>query len=80
MARTTLHAFLIDNLNADNAGKLRNALLISGKISEVSVKLNSGVIIITSAGNPEPEVKMACTIAGCSFRMKVSKRKASYYT
>ncbi len=80
MARTTSHVFLIDGLNADNAAKLRNALMISGKISEVAVKLNSGVVVVTSAGDPEAEVKMACGIAGLGFRMKVSKRKASYYT
>lgn len=80
MARTTSHVFLIDGLNADNADKLRKALMISSRISEVSVKLNSGVIVVNSAGDPESEVKMACSVAGLGFRMKVSKRKASYYT
>ena len=80
MARTTSHVYLIDLLTAESADKLRKALLISGRISDVSVKLNSGVIIVASAGDPEAEVKMACSIAGCGFRMKVSKRKAAYYT
>ncbi|MBI9105830.1 MAG: hypothetical protein JEZ04_03740 [Spirochaetales bacterium] len=80
MSRTTLHVYLIDGLTAYKAEKLRKALLISIKVSDVSVKLNSGVVVVTSAGDPAPEVKMACSIAGCEFRMKVSKRKAAYYT
>jgi len=80
MARTTSYEYLIDGLTADKAEKLRKALLISSRITDVSAKLNSGVVIVSSAGDPESEVKMACGISGCSFRMKVSKRKASYYT
>ena len=80
MARITSYVYLIDGLNQNTAEKLRKALLISSRISDVAVKLNSGVVVVSSAGDPESEVRMGCSIAGCEFRMKVSKRKAAYYT
>lgn len=79
MARKTNFLYLVDGITAEKADKLRNALLISDRIEDVSVKLNSGVVNITASRDPESELKMACTVAGCIFRMKVSKRKAGYW-
>ena len=79
MARMTPYVYLIDDLTSEKAEKLRKAMIVNERIGEISVKLNSGVVTVTASKDPEAEVKMACSIAGCVFRMKVSKKKASYY-
>ncbi|MDC7227329.1 MAG: hypothetical protein PQJ61_11260 [Spirochaetales bacterium] len=79
MARNTAYTYLVDNITAQNAELLRKALLSNTKIIDVAVKLNSGVVVVTASKDPEAEIKMACSIAGCIFRMKVSKRKANYW-
>ena len=79
MARMTSFLYLVDGITAEKAEKLRKALLISDRIGDVSIKLNSGVVNISASRDPEPELKMACNIAGCIFRMKVNKRKAIYW-
>lgn len=79
MARKNTFLYLVDGITEEKAAKLRKALLISERIEDVNVKLNSGVVSIVAAKDPETELKMACTVAGCIFRMKVSKRKAAYW-
>ena len=70
MAKKTSYTFLVDNITPDNAEMLRKALLSDQKISDVSIKLNSGVVVITSSRDPQAELQMACSIAGCIFRMR----------
>ncbi len=79
MPKATIFIYVIDLLDAPKADKLRKALLVNPRIFDVSIKLNAGVIEVTSEKDPEAEVKMACSIAGCSFRMRTSKRKATYW-
>ena len=79
MARITNYIYLVDGITADKAEKLRKAMLIDQNITDVSVKLNSGIISITASKDPQTALKMACSIAGCIFRMKVSKKKATYW-
>ena len=78
--RNSSHMYLVDGLTAEKAQQLRKALLISERIDDVSVKLNSGIVDVRAAKDPSPEVRTACAITGCNFRMKVSKRKAAYYS
>ncbi len=80
MARKASYMFLVDNINAQSAETLRKALLADSTVSDVSVKLNSGVVSVTSTRDPETTLKMACSIAGCIFRMKVNKKKALYWS
>ncbi len=79
MAKATTYLFLVDGITSEKAEKLRKAVLVSEKISDVSIKLNSGLVSVTSSRDPEAELKMACSIAGCMFRMKVSRKKANYW-
>lgn len=79
MARMTSYVYLVDDITALKAETLRKALLINPKIADVAVKLNSGIVNITASRDPEADLKMGCSIAGCSFRMKVSKKKANYW-
>ena len=79
MARNTSYTYLVDNITPGSAEMLRKALLSNTRITDVAVKMNSGVVMITSSKDPQTELKMACSIAGCIFRMKVSKRKANYW-
>lgn len=79
MAKMTSYMFLVDDITALKAEALRKALLSTSWIADVSIKMVSGVVTINSSRDPEADLKMACSIAGCSFRMKVSKRKANYW-
>ncbi len=79
MHRMTKYLYLVDGINADKADKLQKAMLISDRISDVNIKINSGMVAVTASKDPEQELKMACPIAGCTFRMKVSKKKATYW-
>ena len=79
MARITSYMFLVDNITALKAETLRKALLVDSRIADVSIKFDSGVVAIKASKDPEAELKMACSIAGCTFRMKVSSKKANYW-
>ena len=78
--RNSSYIYLVDGLSANKAELLRKALMINDKIDNVSVKLNSGIVDVKASKDPTFEVQTACSIAGCTFRMKVSKRKAAYYS
>ena len=49
MAKLTSFTFLVDNITPDNAEMLRKALLSDEKITDVAVKINSGVVVITAS-------------------------------
>ena len=80
MARKKIYTYLIDKLTMANAEPLKLALKAIPSVEEVFIKVNSGVIEVTSRKELEEEIAMACTVAGCAFRTKVSARKASYFS
>ena len=78
MIRSSKYIYLIDGLPPFSAERLRKAILAGSGISDISIKMNSGIVEIKSKSDPEPALRMACEIAGCVLRTKLSKRKASY--
>ena len=79
MARNKIYTYLVDKLTMDNAEILKNALKSIPAVDEVAIKVNSGIVEVNARKEVETEVSMACSVAGCAFRTKVSSRKASYY-
>lgn len=80
MAKNKVYTYLVDKLSPANAEPLKNALKSIPSVEDVFIKLNSGVVEVTSSKEVEQAVSMACSVAGCVFRTKVSTRKASYYS
>jgi len=79
MARNKIYTYLVDKLTMSNAEVLKKALKSVPSVEEVTIKVNSGVLEVTARKEVEQEVAMACSVAGCALRTKVSSRKASYY-
>ncbi|MBI9102940.1 MAG: hypothetical protein JEY99_11025 [Spirochaetales bacterium] len=80
MARNKIYTYLIDSLNMGNAESLKLAIKSVPSVEEVFIKVKSGVIEVTSKKDVEQEIAMACTVAGCALRTRVSMRKASYFS
>lgn len=66
--------YLIDGLNPERGQRLKKALEQLDGVNGVIVRPDHGVIEVQSARDPEEQVKMACTIVGTTFRVKVKKR------
>jgi hypothetical protein len=66
--------YLIDGLNAERGQRLKRALEQLDEVNGVKVHLDHGVIEVQASRDPEAQVKMACTIVGTIFRVKVKKR------
>lgn len=72
MARSFL--YLIDGLNVERGHRLKRALEQVPGVAKVTVQADQGVIEVRASRDPEIQVKMACSIAGTVFRVKMKKR------
>lgn len=66
--------YLIDNLNGGNAGTITKALNAVPDVLETKAHTSHGVIEVKALRDVEPQVKMACGIAGTTLRMRLNKR------
>lgn len=71
--------YLIDKLDQEKAAKLKMALLSSDEVKDVRVRIQSGIVQIKAKRSMEEEVAMACSVAGCEFRTRISRKEAGYY-
>jgi len=72
MARS--YFYLLDGLNIERGQRLRKALEQLDEISGVIVRPDHGIIEVQASRDPELQVKMACSIVGTTFRVKVNRR------
>ena len=66
--------YLIDGLTSEKAVRLKRALEQVTDIIGVIVRPSHGVLEVQSNRDVEDEVKMACSLAGTSFRVRIKKR------
>lgn len=69
------YIFVLDGLTAEISEKLELALKSVDIIINVKIDMQSGLVEIGSARNPETQLKMACSIVGCKLRTHVKKRQ-----
>ncbi|HUV07021.1 MAG TPA: hypothetical protein VMX75_04775 [Spirochaetia bacterium] len=69
--------YLIDNLNTERAVKIKNALRVIPFIKQSNIRVNKGMIEVIATKNVEDQIRMACDIAGATFRTSLKKAKVS---
>lgn len=67
--------YLIDGLDAVRGGRLKRALSNASGVSSVSIRPNHGVVEIEASADPESQVRMACSIVGTRFRVRLKRRE-----
>ena len=80
MARKKIYTYLVDKLTMANAEPLKLAINSIPSVEEVFIKVKSGVVEVTARKDVEQEIIMACSVAGCALRTRVSAKKASYFS
>lgn len=75
MAKEKAFFYLIDKLNSVTGETLKKALMTVPGVSGVSVKLREGLVEIAANRDVETEVRMACDVAGTTFRTRVNGKK-----
>ncbi len=80
MARLKIYSYLVDKMSMANAEPLKLAIKSIPSVEEVHIKINSGIVEVTSKKDVEHEISMACSVAECNLRTRVSTRKASYFS
>jgi hypothetical protein len=75
MARTTIYYFLIDKLDSPKAEVMKKSLKTVTDIKRVSINPTQRLIEVESSRDIEPQVKLACDIAGAIFRRRVKEKE-----
>jgi hypothetical protein len=66
--------YVIDNLTKDKAVKIAAALKAVSDVLEILPHLTQGVLEVKALRDVEAQVKMACSIAGTTFRTRVDRK------
>jgi hypothetical protein len=75
MAKKKSFYYVIDGLDAEKGETLKNALSPVSDIHSVTVRPREGLVEVIAVRNVEQEVKVACEVAGTSFRIRAKKRQ-----
>ncbi len=74
MASPRTYYYLLDGLTPDKGQRIKRALEQVPDIKSIIVGLSHGVVEIRATRDPEVQIKMACSIAGVTFRLRVSRK------
>jgi hypothetical protein len=66
--------YLIDNLTGENALKISKALKAVSDVLDSKASPSQGVLEVKATRDVEAQVKMACEIAGATFRTRMSRK------
>ncbi|ADK80592.1 hypothetical protein [Sediminispirochaeta smaragdinae] len=73
MARGKEYGYLLDGLNSERAEMIKRALRAIPEIKSISIRPSQGTIQLIATKDPETQVKIACEVAGCVFRLKLGR-------
>jgi hypothetical protein len=75
MAKNKSFYYIIDGLNEEKGELLKKALSPVTDIQSITVRSREGLLEIIAPRNVEQEVKIACDVAGTTFRLRAKKRQ-----
>jgi hypothetical protein len=75
MARTNIYYFLIDKLDHKKAEVMKKSLKTVTDIKRISINPTQRLIEIESSADIEPQVQLACNVAGTIFRRRVKEKE-----
>lgn len=75
MPRFNTFYYLADKLDNENASVIRKSLKIVPELNAVHISPHQGLIEIQAKRDIEPQVKMACEVAGALFRTRIKKKE-----
>ena len=73
MARAKIQYFILDNLDKAAGEVMKKSLAAVPGITGITVDLRQGMIAIESKTDVEAQVKLACDVAGTTFRTRVKR-------
>ncbi len=73
MARTKKQYFIVDNLDKESGEIMKKSLAALPDVKSVRYDLQKGMIEVDAGGDAETQVKLACDVAGTTFRIRVKK-------
>ncbi len=73
MARVKTYRYIVDKLNNDSSERIKKALQHVNEIKSITVDPSSGMVELVATRDLETELKLACDIAGASFRVKMKR-------
>ncbi len=73
MARVKTYRYIVDKLNTESSDRIKKALRQVDEIKSITVDPSAGVVELVAARDLETELKLACDIAGASFRVKMKR-------
>ncbi|MCK5197496.1 MAG: hypothetical protein KAR21_04060 [Spirochaetales bacterium] len=79
MPKLKLHTYIMDNLSDEKGDKIRKALQKIPEIKSITISTTEGTVSLLSIKDYETEVKLACDIAGVSFRIKIKTKKGLFF-
>ncbi|HDQ14133.1 MAG TPA: hypothetical protein ENN41_04880 [Sediminispirochaeta sp.] len=75
MARHKTFYYLVDNMNPERVETMKKALRTVPDIESITIKTSQGMVEIIASRDVEDSLKIACDVAGTTFRTKVKKGK-----
>ncbi len=73
MAKGKEYGYLLDGLNPERAEIIKRALQAIPEIKSISIQPSQGTIRLIASRDPEQQVKLACEVAGCVYRLKLGR-------
>ena len=80
LGKAKVYTFLVDKLTLENGEVLRRAIMSVEAVQDAQIKVKAGVVEVRAKKDIEEEFKIACSVAKCTFRSRVSGSSASYYS
>lgn len=73
MAKGKEYGYLLDGLNSERAEIIKRALQSIPEIKSITIHPAQGTVKLIATRDPEQQMKLACDVAGCIFRLKLGK-------
>lgn len=73
MGKGKPYGYLLDGLTPERAEVMTKALRSVPEIKSITVRASEGIIKVMATRDPETQIKLACDVAGCVFRLKLGK-------
>lgn len=73
MARAKKQYFIVDNLDKESGEVMKKSLAALPGVRGVRYDLQKGMIEVEAEKDMEAQIKLACDVAGTTFRIRVKK-------
>jgi hypothetical protein len=73
MGKGKPYGYLLDGLTPERGEVMKKALRAIPEIKSITIRAGEGIVQVMATRDPENQIKLACDVAGCIFRLKLGK-------